>query len=147
MNLFNPMRNFLTSFILILLIATFCCCTDANKTADTKSKSYITTITSADQLNKIMVKAKDRLLMFDLYDNACMSCHLLLPQLEEIAREKKDKITIYKIDVDKNPEIAMAFGVSAKPFVVYVKNQKEVYSIAGRQEKETYVRAINLFAN
>jgi thioredoxin 1 len=71
---------------------------------------------------------------------------MLFPLLEEIAREQRNMVTIYKIDIDKNPDIAMAFGVSKRPYVVFIKNQKEVHAIAGVQPKDTFVSAIEMCA-
>lgn len=141
----NGKSGFVT-FLLLLVFITSCSSSETKKVSPTKKKSFITTVTSADQLNKIIAEAKDNLLMFDLYADWCMPCKILSPMLEEIAREQKDKVTIYKINVDKNPEIAGAFGVSGIPFVVYVKNQKGVHAFTGVQSKDTYIRAIDLLA-
>ncbi|MBN1576311.1 MAG: hypothetical protein JW913_07165 [Chitinispirillaceae bacterium] len=53
--------------------------------------------------------------------------------LEKIAAEQKDKVTVYKINIDKNPEIAGALGVTGIPFVVFVKNREGVYALTGVQ--------------
>lgn len=135
----RPFKKFLIAALLLLFIAIFCTCT--------KTKSHIKTITSARQLTKITARAKDRLLMIDFFDEGCMSCYMLLAQLEGIAVEQKDKVTIYKIDAAKNPEIAKTFNVTKRPYVVFVKNKKGVHALAGLQPKETFVDAINRFAN
>ena len=103
-------------------------------------------ITSAGQLDKITAKAKDRLLMIDLYDESCMSCYMLFPTLEEIAREQKGKVSVYGINVNQNPEIAKTFGVTRRPYVVFLKNGKEVHAIAGVQPKDTFVTVIGMYA-
>lgn len=139
-------RHAIIAVTLLLFVMTFRSSSDTKKTSDTKNKSHIATVKSADQLNDILTKSKDRLLMFDLYADWCMPCRILSPMLEEIAREQKDKVTIYKINIDNNPELAGAFGVSGIPFVVYVKNQKGVHAFTGVQSKDTYIRAINLLA-
>jgi len=139
-------RYFFITFTLLPFIATSCTSSEKKQTSSAGTESRVTIITSADQLNKIISEAKDRLLMFDLYADWCMPCKILSPMLEEIAKEQKDKVTVYKVNVDKNPEIAGAFGVSGIPFVVYVKNQKGVHAFTGVQSKETYIRAIDLLA-
>lgn len=140
MNHSRPNNNFLITFILVLFIAVCSSCTDK------KSKSHIKTITSTKQLNRITARAKDRLQMFVFFEG-CMVCHMLLAQLEGIAVEQKDKVTFYKIDIVKYPEIAKTFEVSKAPYVVCVKNQKRVHAIGGIQPREAFLSAINRFAN
>jgi thioredoxin len=142
----NRISCFIT-LLLLLVVTTSCSSSETKKTLPgKKGESLVTTISSVDQLNRVIAEAKDRLLMFDLYADWCMPCKILSPMLEEIAKEQKDNVTVYKINVDKNPEIAGAFGVSGIPFVVYVKNQKGVHAFTGVQSKDTYIRAINLLA-
>ena len=103
-------------------------------------------IDNVDSLNAVITTAGDRLLMFDLYADWCMPCRILSPLLEEVAKEKKDKVTVYKINIDKVPQIAGAFGVSGIPFVILVKKQQGVYALTGVQSKDTYLRAVDRFA-
>jgi len=87
------------------------------------------------------------LLMFDLYADWCMPCRILSPMLEEIAKENKDKVTVYKINVDKNPQIAGGLGVTGIPYVVFVKSKTGVHAITGVQTKAAYVRAIDVLVD
>ncbi len=109
-------------------------------------QTSIQTINSVDEFKSIIENAGDRLLVFDLYADWCMPCKVLSPQLEKVAREKSAKATIYKINVDKHPGIAGAFGVRGIPFVVFVKQQTAVHAITGVQPKEAYARAIDEFS-
>jgi thioredoxin 1 len=84
--------------------------------------------------------------MFDLYADWCAPCRMLSPLLEDIARENQDKVSVYKIDTDKNREIARSFNVTYIPYVVMMKNKKVVHSITGIESKEVYVQAINRYA-
>lgn len=142
MNHLCPTRNFIIIFILLLCISVHCSYTD-----DKKAKSSITDVTSTRQLDNITTKAKDRLLILDFYEERCMSCYMLHLQLEKIAAELKEKATIYTINVSQNPELAKPFNIPGTPCVVYVKNQNVVHVIAGRQETDVYVQAIDRFAN
>jgi thioredoxin len=116
------------------------------KTSPQGKQPLVRTIDGLDSLKALISNAGDRLLMFDLYADWCMPCKILSPLLEKIAEEHKDKVTIYKINIDKNPQIAGAFGVSGIPFVVFVKKQQGVHALSGVHSKDTYIRAINQFA-
>ena len=140
-------KHIIFSIVFIALLTSFCSSADDTKKKVTQSKkSIVHTITSIDELNKIITNAGDRLLLFDLYADWCMPCKILSPMLEQIAEEQKNKVTVYKINIDKNPDIAGGFGVSGIPFVVYVKNQQGIHAFTGVQTKDTYVRAIKQFA-
>jgi len=109
--------------------------------------SQVQAITSVEQFNSILESGGDRLLGFDLYADWCMPCRILAPTLEELAREKAGKITIFKVDTDKFPQITAAFGVTGIPFVVFVKNKKAIYALTGVQPKDTYSRIIEMYCD
>ena len=62
--------------------------------------------------------------------------------LEEIAGEYAGKIDVYKIDVDKEPELAAAFGVQSIPTLLFcpMKNQPQIAT--GFMDKATLQKAI-----
>jgi thioredoxin 1 len=56
------------------------------------------------------------------------------PIIEEIANERDD-IIVGKINVDQNPDLAAAFGVSTIPTLVVMKNGEIVNRSAGARPK------------
>ncbi len=141
-------RNNHVLFLAILLsvLLPFFAYSENKKDVKGKKKSpIITNIESIEQLKKVIDNSGDMLLVFDLYADWCTPCKILSPLLEEIASENTYRALFYKINVDKNPEIAATFGVSGIPFVVFVKDKKGVYSLTGLQQKETYQRIITQY--
>ena len=57
----------------------------------------------------------------DFYADWCVPCKKYIPILDKIEKEFKD-ITIYKVDVDKNPYIASEYFVSSIPTVLIFKD-------------------------
>lgn len=112
----------------------------------TKINAEVKTINSVEEFTSIVEKAEDKLLVFDLYADWCMPCKILSPTLEKISQEKKDQADFYKINVDKHPQLAGAFGVSGIPFVVFVKNKTGVSALTGVQSKEAYISTIDKFS-
>jgi thioredoxin 1 len=102
----------------------------------------IKTLTSAILLDTIIEKAGSSLLAFDLYADWCMPCRILSPTLEKIAQSNLSKVTFYRINIDKFPQVARDFGVSGIPLVVFMKNKKVVQQFVGVQPEEDYIRAI-----
>jgi len=124
-------------------------CGSAEKTPSKPAgevSSAVVTITSEDQFRRIIETSGDRLLVFDLYADWCMPCRILSPILESIAAENRERVSVYKINIDKNPSIAAAFGVQGIPYVVFAKNRTAVHALMGVQPKAAYVRVIDMFA-
>ncbi len=113
----------------------------------TQGLSTIINIDSKEHFSSVLKSSNEKLLMFDLYADWCKPCRMLSPLLKEIAKENSSKVTVVKIDVDKYPGIAQAFGVRGIPFVVFVKEEKGVHAITGVRQKEAYVSAINKYSD
>jgi thioredoxin len=62
----------------------------------------------------------DKPAIIDFYATWCGPCKTLAPILEDLANEYEGQIYIYKIDTDKEQELASAFGISAIPTILFV---------------------------
>ena len=99
-------------------------------------------IQSTEQFTALLDSSGETLLLFDLYADWCMPCKVLSPILEKISADMKSSVAVYKINIDKNPDIASLFEVSGIPFVVLIKDKKAVQSLMGVQPEAAYRRAI-----
>ena len=140
-------KNILLSvFVVIGLIWILMACADSRQQIADKDKAAVKKIANSSELKTVLDNSADQLLMFDLYADWCGPCKILAPILEVIASENPDKVKIYKINVDDNPDIARQYGVTGIPFVVLIKNKKIVESFLGLREKQDYLRAIEKFS-
>ena len=108
--------------------------------------SVIGSIDSMEQLNKIIEKSGERLLIFDFYADWCPPCKELEPILEKIAKEKSEMATVYKINIDRNRALANSFRVGGIPHVVFLKNKKTVLALTGLYPKNMYLKAVERFS-
>jgi thioredoxin 1 len=82
------------------------------------------------------------LVLVDFWADWCYPCKLIEPFLEEIAKNYGDRVEIYRLNVDENPNIAAKFKVVSIPAVIYFKDGKEVDRILGAVPKSEYIKRI-----
>lgn len=80
--------------------------------------------------------------MVDFYADWCGPCKQVAPMIEELAGEYKDKMVIYKVNVDEEQGLAGKHGVMSIPTVVMFKDGKEVDRLMGFRGKEGYEEII-----
>lgn len=86
----------------------------------------------------------DKPAVVDFYADWCGPCKELAPILEEIANEKGDEVVFYKVDIDKDPDLAKAFNIRGVPTVVYIPMQGEPKIVTGFKGKEDVINNVNM---
>lgn len=77
----------------------------------------------------------DRPAIVDFTATWCGPCQRISPILEELAKEYDGKIVIYKVDIDKNRDLATAFNISSIPAIVYIPLNGEPVMTVGARDK------------
>jgi thioredoxin 1 len=73
----------------------------------------------------------------------CGPCRLMIPILEEIENEYKDKIYVFQIDVDYNARTTNECGVRNIPAILFFENEKRVEQQIGAVSKKVIIDKIN----
>ena len=84
----------------------------------------------------------DKPCIIDFYATWCAPCRMIAPSLKELAEEYKDSIYVYKVDVDKQKELAMAMGIQSMPTILLIPMTGNPQIIVGAADKNTFRRAI-----
>ena len=80
------------------------------------------------------VMNSDKKVLLDFWAPWCGPCRMVVPMVEEIARERPD-IKVAKINVDENPELATRFRIMSIPTLVVMENGKIVNHATGARPK------------
>ena len=72
----------------------------------------------------------------------CGPCQRIAPILDELAKEYDGKIAIYKVDVDKNQELAKEFNVRSIPAVLYISGEGKRSMTVGMRDKSKFQKEI-----
>ena len=79
--------------------------------------------------------------LVDFWAPWCGPCRMVLPIVEEIAKEN-EHIKVCKINVDEQPELAARFGIASIPTLVVMKNGKVVSKALGARPKRAILEML-----
>ncbi len=100
-------------------------------------------VTDATFTEKVS-QAKGHVLV-DFWAEWCGPCRAVAPVLDEIANEQADKLTILKLDIDENQQVAGQFGVMSIPTMILFKDGQPVKQIVGAKPKAALMRDLAPF--
>lgn len=100
-----------------------------------------TQITTAEFESKVLQESVP--VLVDFFATWCGPCKMMAPILEEASQELGDKARIYKVDVDRELELAQRFNVMSVPTFYVFKQGKPVTTFVGAVPKQTIIDALS----
>jgi len=73
--------------------------------------------------------------LVDFWAEWCGPCRMVAPVLDEIQSENPDKITILKLNVDENPDLAMKYQITSIPAMKVFQGGEVKTTIIGAKPK------------
>jgi thioredoxin 1 len=80
--------------------------------------------------------------LVDFFATWCGPCKMLSPILKEVKDNLGDQISIIKIDVDKNQQVATQYQVRGVPTMILFQNGKQLWRQSGVVDKNTLIKII-----
>lgn len=86
--------------------------------------------------------------IIDFYADWCGPCKMVAPVLEELAKEYAGKLVIYKVDTEKETELAEIFGIQSIPTFLFIPVEGQPIMQPGALPKAVFKKVIeeNLLA-
>jgi thioredoxin 1 len=78
----------------------------------------------------------------DFYADWCGPCKMVAPVLDELSNEYEGKIHIYKVDTEKEQELASVFGIKSIPSILFIPKDGQPQMSMGAMPKESFKQAI-----
>lgn len=152
------MNKTILFFVAFALTATTACGRGNNhnsakeETIATKESGKVIHLTHADFLTKIYNFEKnpeewkyegDKPAIVDFYADWCGPCKMVAPILDELAKEYNGQIVIYKVNTDKEQELAGAFGIRSIPSILFIPMNGKPQMVQGAMPKDSFKKAID----
>ncbi len=90
------------------------------------------------EVNKEWKFEGDKPCIIDFYADWCGPCKMVSPILEELSEEYKGKIDFYKVDTEKEGELAAIFGIRSIPSLLFVPKEGVPRMAVGALPKESF---------
>lgn len=126
--------------------------TTEQKTDDAASdEGAVTQLSAADFRLKIMdyeahrtewVFEGKRPAVIDFYTTWCGPCKMMAPIVEEMAKAYAGKVDFYKVDIDKEQELAKTFGIQSIPTFLFIPVKGKPTMQMGAMPKETFEKMV-----
>ena len=89
------------------------------------------------------VVKSDKPVLVDFWAEWCAPCRRLAPTVDALANDYDGKLTVGKLNVDENPNIAGRFSIRGIPTILIFKGGDIVESVVGLADKDHLKRLID----
>lgn len=133
--------------ISVSLFAAGCSKNGENKTESKTKMEHLTAATFKQKVfnyekNKEWKFEGDKPCIIDFYADWCGPCKIVAPVLEDLSKEYDGKVQIYKVDTDKEQELASVFGIQSIPTILFIPTEGKPQASLGALPKESFKKTI-----
>lgn len=89
-----------------------------------------------------IVSSATKPILVDFGAKWCGQCKMLMPVIDKIAEEMKDKIDLVKLDVEEAHQTAAKYNITKIPAIYLIKNSEPIFINAGPISKGSLTKKI-----
>lgn len=144
----NMKKVFLTFMAMTVLILVFGARPEGEEKAkpvELTTEAFVGKVYDYEASPDKWVYKGDRPAIVDFYADWCGPCRITSRILKDLAGEYGDKIYIYKVNVDREPDLASAFGVQSIPMFLFIPMDEMPQLGAGALPKKSFREVIDKF--
>ena len=86
---------------------------------------------------------KSGVVLVDYFATWCMPCKMVAPVIEKVAESYAGKVTVGKVDIDEEPDLAAAYNVQSVPSILLFKDGKLASTLVGARPFETFATELD----
>jgi thioredoxin len=118
---------------------------EAGKTVQMTKAIFIANVSDFEKNPNEWAYKGVRPCVIDFYADWCRPCKMVAPLMEGFANTYKGQVDIYKVNVDKERELAELFGIRSIPTVLFCPMDEKPQMSQGALAKEDYEKIIKEF--
>ncbi|MCD7971572.1 MAG: thioredoxin family protein [Candidatus Azobacteroides sp.] len=134
-----------------LFISTLSFAESADNKSSSNEKTIVSDLTKKDFMDKVFNYEKNTdtwvyegtlPCIVTFYADYCPPCRRLFPTLVELADEYKNKVVIYRVNIEKEKELAAVFGVTSIPTILFIPIEGQPQGAMGALPKNELEKII-----
>ena len=95
------------------------------------------TVTKED-FNQKVLDEKNKVVLVDFWAEWCGPCRMLGPVIDSLSEKHQDVLATYKLNTDKDPDIAQQYQISTIPCCILFKDGKEIHRMIGHKPEAAF---------
>lgn len=99
-------------------------------------------VTKETMTAEVLSKSKEKPVLVDFWAVWCGPCQMMMPTLEEVAKEVGDSAIVAKVNVDEAPDLAQEYSIRGIPALKIFRHGEVVQEFVGVTDAQELVAAL-----